>query len=335
MVDAYEVGIRLALQDDVSAGLAIIHRELADVDRAIAATSAGLVQLIREAQASSKAVAGIARVVSRPAPSEDLAAAPAQAEQVPAKATERPVVEEPRSTAAAGPSAPSERTVAAQTSVAPAVETPSSSESSAAPVSAPHRANVSDVPSLVINQHFSAAQEPGPTAAIAKTAMSPVRSAVQPQRRIDALRADPVQSPAAAAPVLSDAPKPNGSLIASIGTAFPSLQRVTEQNISGTADRLGLQPSPATEPHSAAAPWFRNDIRPAVQRQSMQQDRAIAPQPTSRDQTEGSGGVVMLDGRLVGHWLSEQMARDASRPPSGTSFFDPRQSPAWTASGAV
>ena len=43
----------------------------------------------------------------------------------------------------------------------------------------------------------------------------------------------------------------------------------------------------------------------------------------------------MLDGRLVGYWLSEQMARDASRPGGGTTFFDPRQAPAWTPSGVL
>ena len=47
------------------------------------------------------------------------------------------------------------------------------------------------------------------------------------------------------------------------------------------------------------------------------------------------GGVVMLDGRLVGQWLSERMARDAARPGAGATFFDPRQSPAWTPSGAL
>ena len=43
----------------------------------------------------------------------------------------------------------------------------------------------------------------------------------------------------------------------------------------------------------------------------------------------------MMDGRLVGHWVSESMARDAGRPGAGATFFDPRQSPAWTPSGAV
>ena len=63
-----------------------------------------------------------------------------------------------------------------------------------------------------------------------------------------------------------------------------------------------------------------------------------APQPAGRG-GGGSGeqrmGVVQLDGRLVGHWLSESMAREAGRPGAGTTFFDPRQGPAWTPSGAL
>jgi hypothetical protein len=45
MIDAYEIGIQLALQDGVSAGLEVISRELAEVDRAVAATSAGIANL--------------------------------------------------------------------------------------------------------------------------------------------------------------------------------------------------------------------------------------------------------------------------------------------------
>ena len=67
-------------------------------------------------------------------------------------------------------------------------------------------------------------------------------------------------------------------------------------------------------------------------------EAAWAPQPAGRD-GGGSGGhqmgVVQLDGRLVGHWLSEGMAREAGRPGAGTTFFDPRQGPAWTPSGAL
>jgi len=59
-----------------------------------------------------------------------------------------------------------------------------------------------------------------------------------------------------------------------------------------------------------------------------------APPPQAQDGGR-SGGDVMLDGRLVGHWLADRMGRDAGRPPAGTTHFDPRQAPAWTPSGAL
>ena len=49
MLEAYEIGISLALQDGVSAGIALIRRDLAALDRAIAATSQNLARLQTQA----------------------------------------------------------------------------------------------------------------------------------------------------------------------------------------------------------------------------------------------------------------------------------------------
>lgn len=62
---------------------------------------------------------------------------------------------------------------------------------------------------------------------------------------------------------------------------------------------------------------------------------AVAPQPDRGGGGDSGVGPVTLDGRLVGQWLSERMAREASRPGAGATFFDPRQGPAWTPSGAL
>lgn len=47
------------------------------------------------------------------------------------------------------------------------------------------------------------------------------------------------------------------------------------------------------------------------------------------------GGAVILDGRLVGEWIAEHLAREAGRPAAGPTFFDVRQGPAWTPSGVL
>ncbi len=60
MLEAYEIGISLALQDGVSAGIASIRRDLDTLDRAIAATSQNLARLQTQA--------GSAAAVHAPAP---------------------------------------------------------------------------------------------------------------------------------------------------------------------------------------------------------------------------------------------------------------------------
>ena len=73
--------------------------------------------------------------------------------------------------------------------------------------------------------------------------------------------------------------------------------------------------------------------------QKSDQDKVLGisdagPTPNERGLQEDSGGAVILDGRLVGEWMTDRMARDALRPGAGTTFFDGRQGPAWTPSGA-
>ena len=62
-------------------------------------------------------------------------------------------------------------------------------------------------------------------------------------------------------------------------------------------------------------------------------ERSVAPERSGSVRSGPKRGVLKLDGQLVGQWLSDQMARAASRPGSGPTFFDSRQGPAWTPSG--
>ncbi len=70
MIDAYEIGIELALQDGVSAGLRVIAQGLGMLDRAVAATvSAGrlevptAVALTAAAQGAAQAVAAAGAIL--------------------------------------------------------------------------------------------------------------------------------------------------------------------------------------------------------------------------------------------------------------------------------
>ena len=61
---------------------------------------------------------------------------------------------------------------------------------------------------------------------------------------------------------------------------------------------------------------------------------AALPPPQGADASP-SGGDVMLDGARVGRWMAAALAEQAARPPSGPTFFDPSQSPAWNPAGAA
>jgi len=97
--------------------------------------------------------------------------------------------------------------------------------------------------------------------------------------------------------------------------------------------RQAFVSSPTVRP--AAPPMGRGD---AGSVSGVGFGEAMAPPPSNRGADGHSGqtlGTINLDGRLVGYWLSEHMAREASRPGAGTTAFDARQAPAWTPSGAL
>jgi hypothetical protein len=52
--------------------------------------------------------------------------------------------------------------------------------------------------------------------------------------------------------------------------------------------------------------------------------------PPAREATSSTlQGDVYLDGTRLGQWVADRLARDAGRPQSGTTGFDPRLGPAW------
>ena len=77
MLEAYEIGISLALQDGVSTGIALVRSNLATLDRAIAATSQNLARLQTQAGQTS-ALPSAASVAPSPAPKHAAIAPPIQ-----------------------------------------------------------------------------------------------------------------------------------------------------------------------------------------------------------------------------------------------------------------
>jgi hypothetical protein len=50
---------------------------------------------------------------------------------------------------------------------------------------------------------------------------------------------------------------------------------------------------------------------------------------TPQAPTGPTSGDVFLDGSRLGTWIANHLARQASRPPSGATGFDPRMGIAW------
>ncbi len=327
MIDAYEIGIQLLLQDDVSAGLAIINRELAEVDRAIAATSAGLSNLVQGAEPITRAATSVARdgAATSRAAHADVAAADATSAPA-ASVTAAPVQV---SSPAAGPTIASDL---ASALTGAAREKPSKNSSSAAVSSAAPQNVVAVAPVVAISPEkvereldsagakptLSAAEPASPQKVTVPSAPTPIASAASPVRRTQ-----PIGRAAAAASVQQ-------SFTASIARAVaPSTEAL------GSSGKVSPGPIAVEQvARQTAAPWLGVDHKAAAPTGGFA-ERAVAPPSSQRERGDGGMGIVMLDGRLVGHWLSEQMARTASRPPGGTSFFDPRQTPAWNVSGAL
>lgn len=345
MIDAYEIGIQLALQDDVSAGLQVISRGLAEVDRAIDATSAKLANLGNAAQTSKGTTA--TGVTMRPHAAAAVSSEPSASEPSKEGANQLRLkndLEGAVISTVAPVSGPTEVVVGgAKSSPAPAsplqevTSAPLLQETRAMPPSAPlptEREGM-NAAKVVQIQHLIPQMPPA----------EPVQSVAPPEPKKggdNVTLEDPV--PSVSSPPLGHVSpeKAGGSTLAQVAPAFTAsiAQMAAAPKTPGAGERLSQPPLFRGDRSMGAsvrttAPWSGIETRVLSQRTPAAQDRPTAPQARATEGTDGLGGTVMLDGHLVGYWLAEQMAKEASRPPSGTSFFDPRQTPAWTASGSL
>ncbi len=346
MVDAYEIGIQLALQDGVSAGIEAIERELAEVDRAIAATSAGLQALMLTAEAASRAAAAASG--ARPAGIVRQSLEAGQIAPEPASRGEPKAEGSQWNTEKAGvDAAPVKVTVASQpASPLNAHPTTGAVSSAAQEPAAPLSGSDTTLP-----QWSDAAAPAVISQQIAITQASSERGVGSPDRS--------GLNEASSAPI---EPRHRGGVVG--GLSLPEVRpevispvkakggvRVVTASVGTRGAATAIEPrSPVTAPAShqpnhvdqartpargSSAPLTGQPRAEGNSSSTAGPTSASAPQPQARGGEEGLTGSVMLDGRLVGHWLSEQMAKEASRPPGGTTFFDPRQSPAWNVSGAL
>ena len=355
MEDAYVIGIRLALDNAVSAGVAVIRQDLLSLDRAIAGTTARLGQLA----AISALTTGIARTPPAPSRSD----IPAQVTEPPSvgndpiaaskgqtlspilgqrlynavvspqplpTATQQPkivvqsasivgkqptsVVAPPALPALATTRLPEPRLPAVPIATAPAgLISPVFTKVELPPAAPQHGSSRSaTLPVAFIRRVEATSLQSGGVATSKAPTLAPPSSKRQESTVGELPTVEPSVARPAAPPIRAILALPNNSLNVSDATGFSRQDRA---DLPGATTR-SLRGSPMPSAPLPKAPAST----PAV--------HAVAPHAL-RSQSATTGGDVFLDGTRLGHWLSAHLARESSRPPSGSTGFDPRLGISW------
>lgn len=163
----------------------------------------------------------------------------------------------------------------------------------------------------------SASSEPVPLAAQVSSPPPPSAPALVPE---------PVGASGDPDSVPTIAPIPLASLAPNSAPALTFAAAADEGRAPYAAEEVG--PWRASAPGRGESEWRAPAAPVGVARES------LMPGPQARQDAparQGSpiGGDVFLDGTRVGTWLADHLAREAGRPQSGATGFDPRLSPAW------
>ncbi len=355
MIEAFEIGIKLALQDGVSSGVLAVRRDLDALDRAIASTTVGLARLQRlgidalgfmdkgAQPATSSAISSRAAPVQPPdkTPSEGVADSISAAvgtggdtPRTPIGSSAAPVIIPSLTGSDAGAAASSMAQVIVPVRAPTALEKPPVLERPAVTVPAP----------LPLT-----AAAPSPAGAVA--AQRPVAVPVQIQTVLAA-------PPSAAPQVTSASPSrvyTNQTVLPSAGAAVATGDRVVRAVPPRPVARVVVQPQPDASVaslapqrtvHHRSGATQNGGVHVVAAAAAMNSPVAGKPDPASdarnvsppsyapaaqgtRNQGEAIIGDVFLDGARMGRWMSDRMTQEAGRPSAGPTGFDSRRSATW------
>ncbi len=290
MGDPYEVGLRVALDDGVAAALPAVARELAFLDRAVATVQAGVAGLASVPLPQPVRAATVA-APEEAAASPDRGAAPTVA----VSAGVRRAAEPMDAVSRAAERMAAEVVPVAARQVAPGLPPPRET--------APHDTGPRETGPHETGPHETGSREAG---------------------RLDwggvdwgRLSAVPGEAPAAAEPALLPIAEGSAPITTQAAPAARPMWDGPDQVLPSAAPVERAPPpgfaAPAPEQATAAAPgaaW--SEAAPEAE----QAERAIE-------------GRLEIDGALLGRFVAEHLAREAGRPPSGMTGFDPLLSPEW------
>ncbi len=332
MEEAYLIGIRLALDDGITAGLKAIEGELATLDTAIATTIAHLAHL-----QSMAAATDLHRLSDTGAQLLSPALAPAtpRPEPSPTAPQESPLPS-PRSFQE-GPGEGFRDQLRPIPQAAQRAQFEAAQFEAAAPI--PPQPTPPASPLLMRegpgegfrDQHRPTPQAPlAPAQPQASQPQAPHPQSAPPEPRSPTII---ILSP----PPLALAPAPREAATTPAAPAAP-ITTVNENPTPAPRDSLAPRP-PTPAAHHHREPDAKSRSQPAAPHHypAAHQGAPVAPyapppapspQPPPA-QAAPTGGAVFLDGHHVGHWLADHLAQEASRPSAATTGFDPRLTPAY------
>ena len=342
MIEAFEIGITLALDNGVASGIAAIRQDLDALDRAIANSSAGLATL-RSLSAGiqppafqstnmwsvntvhpakqSPAASPIPQLAGTP-DGDDTASAPSaniEPELPPPTRPAVPVVSDyPAPTRIAAPQTetPQEHRPPIQIIAPSAAHEPPSAPATTSnidPISS------SDAPKSFIPTSSRTGDVLTPIPAL--QAASYVLAPPSLPKAASSMHTPPEQRPP---PRVDDLPiwsPPTRLPTEFVPTVAPAPPRPTP-----------IQPEHGVPfaPNRSAAPSMVPSRSVSPNRFDAPANQPITPDPLSPAQSSSKTtphGEIILDGARLGRWMSDRLARAADRPSSGMTGFDPRISP--------
>ena len=344
MIDAYTIGVTLALEDGVSGGLVTLRRELALLDSAIARSAAGLDDLYQLGRQLGIASAAAAHTPLPPIPKP----IPEDGRQ------ERPTTDEPSAPSvvhSASPIPPPR----------PPVVAPLHRDAAIVPAPAPP-------PPTHAPQAATRARTPPPE--ISRPVLSSVASTIKlggaPRTVSTSFRQiAPEASPAPRNPEVARPRSGKTPVGLNVGSESSSAANPTPGFPLGTSDegtaapgdrpvappttKLHVAPASATysaarqvqhpsDTSASAAPQVRQS-HPTQEQEGKPyvsppmagvraEPRDAAPPPEAAA-TPHLSGDIMLDGTRLGRWIGEMLTSAMNRPPTGLTGVDPRAIPPW------
>ena len=321
MNDTHNIGISLALDDEVSAGIAEIHGDLESLNAAIGESLAELAELRRAARQALHSYAVAGAVIDKAKGAEKTA-----------------IVAEDRASWSQSAPRPAIVSVAEPTFVAPHdVPLPPVSPSApsppepAAPSEAPRTPRIEVLP-FASQSLPPAYSESAPRAPISPSPYFPAEE-VPRLSMPDALplgdllattRAMMPNTPhVMASPMRENAPSQTAQFFIS-----PALAAAAPEEIAP----YPLATTPSTIPPSASGPGAAAPRSPLFDAMPSAAPRGAS---AATERMISIHGDVFFDGVRVGHWIGEQMATSAARPPAGYSGVDPRVGALWPGAPVV